>query len=307
MSQEEANQIVREAERRRRSLRPPMKVLLPVAAALGAGGAVAAASIPGSDHVVHGCYATNTDGVTMQAPVRIGALRVIDPSLPATTVTKPGTPAIANYAAVCMPDEATIDWNQQGLPGPSGAAGAPGTPGAQGAAGAPLIGETTFGFSTAGGQTFLKIEGLKGEVTQKGYVGDIAISSYSIGAGNGNIGSSNTGGGAGKTSVHDLTITKTVDKSSPTLFAAAATGKHFSNATIILVRKAGEKPLEYLKIKMTDAIVSSYKTGSSSNGRPTESVSFNFTKIEATFPASGNNGQKIKSVTSAINLSQNVR
>ncbi len=309
MSQEEANQIVREAERRRRSLRPPMKYLLPVVAALGAGGAVAVASIPGSGGVITGCYATDTAGVTMQPQVRIGALRIIDPSLPATTVTKPGTPAVPNYAAVCMSDEGTLEWNQQGPQGPSGAAGSAGAAGAQGGQGVPgtpLIGETTFGFSTKGGETFLKLDGIKGEVTQKGYVGDIEISSYSIGAGNRNLGSG-SGGGTGKTNFHDLTITKTVDKASPTLFAAAATGKHLSNATLTFVRKAGEKPLEYLKIKLTDVLVSSYKSGTSNKAQPIESITFNFTKIEATFPAAGNNGLKIKSVTSNINLSQQGR
>ena len=208
-----------------------------------------------------------------------------------------------------MSDEGTLEWNQQGPQGPPGAAGSAGAAGAQGGQGVPgtpLIGETTFGFSTEGGETFLKLDGIKGEVTQKGYVGDIEISSYSIGAGNRNLGSG-SGGGTGKTNFHDLTITKTVDKASPTLFAAAATGKHLSNATLTFVRKAGEKPLEYLKIKLTDVLVSSYKSGTSNKAQPIESITFNFTKIEATFPAAGNNGLKIKSVTSNINLSQQGR
>jgi type VI secretion system secreted protein Hcp len=298
MSQEEANQIVREHARRRRMLRPPMKVLLPAVAALGAGAAVAAATIPGSDNVIHGCYVTDTSKNTL----RYGALRVIDPSQPGTLPS--GAP---NAPGACLPDEATINWNQQGPQGPAGLPGAAGSPGAQGAPGAAgqnLIGDTGFSFG-GGGQTFLKIEGINGDAKQAGYVGDFAISSYSIGVGGG-AGGGASGAGAGKTSFHDLTFTKPVDKSSPALFAAAVQGKHFTSATLH-VRKAGEKPVEYLKLKLSDVLVSSYKTGTGHDAVPTESVSLNFTKIEMTFTPSGSSGQKVKPVTATINLSQQGR
>ncbi len=56
MGVEEAGRIARAAERMRRSSRVPLKLLLPTAAALGAGAAVAVGSIPGSGGTITGCY-----------------------------------------------------------------------------------------------------------------------------------------------------------------------------------------------------------------------------------------------------------
>ena len=69
------------------------------------------------------------------------------------------------------------------------------------------------------------------------------------------------GGGAGKVRVKDLAVTKYVDKATPELFKACCNGKVFKEATLT-VRKAGEKPLEYLKIKMSDVLISKMDTGS---------------------------------------------
>ena len=70
------------------------------------------------------------------------------------------------------------------------------------------------------------------------------------------------GGGAGKVSVNDLSITKLVDKGSPMLMISCCNGKHFKEG-VLTVRKAGEKPLEYLKITMKEVLVSSISTGGS--------------------------------------------
>jgi hypothetical protein len=67
------------------------------------------ATIPGGDGIIHGCYAKSG-----------GTLRVIDAS-----VTK------------CKDGETSLDWSQQGLPGPKGDPGAPGPAGPQGEPGLP--------------------------------------------------------------------------------------------------------------------------------------------------------------------------
>ena len=85
------------------------------------------------------------------------------------------------------------------------------------------------------------------------------------------------GGGAGKVSVHDLSITKEVDKASPKLSLACATGTHFKKVTITL-RKAGKT---YLTYNLTDVLISSVQVSGSGGGQavPLESISLNFTKI----------------------------
>ncbi len=91
------------------------------------------------------------------------------------------------------------------------------------------------------------------------------------------------GGGAGKVNVQDISVTKWVDKASPTLMQHCATGKHIPEGELI-VRKAGDKPLEYIIIKMKDILISSVSTGGSGGeDRLTENVSLNFSEFKAEY------------------------
>jgi type VI secretion system secreted protein Hcp len=293
MSQEEANRLVRAAERLRRSRHLGLKLGLPTAAAFGAGAALAVGAIPGTDGTITGCYITNPDGA------RYGELRVIDPSQPATLPGAGGP----NERAVCLGDERTITWNQrgpQGPPGPQGAQGPPGSAGAngaQGANGAPLIGQTTFGFS-GGGKTFLKLDGIKGESLDKTHKDEIEIDSFSFSAS-----SSGSGGGSGAATgktISSFTITKKLDKASPALFQAAADGKHIKLADVTFERKAGRGQQEFLVIKLEDVLISSVQQGSGGGGAK-EQVTFAFHKATETFL--GANHKALQTVT--INVGTN--
>jgi type VI secretion system secreted protein Hcp len=123
---------------------------------------------------------------------------------------------------------------------------------------------------------FLKIEGVDGESKDKSHGKEIDILSLSWSSAL----QSSRAGGAGKVSVEDISITKYIDKATPKLFESLATGKHIAEAKIV-VRNAGGNPVEYLKFTLKDIMVSSYSTGGSSgDDRPTESISFNYGKIE---------------------------
>src|SRR6201987_261302 len=94
-------------------------------------------------------------------------------------------------------------------------------------------------------------------------------------------GSAHVGGGAGsgKVNVQDLSFTKWVDSATPVLALACCDGKHFGDATLV-VRKAGEKPVEYIKIKMEEVLITSISTGGSGGeDRLTENVTLNFAKV----------------------------
>jgi type VI secretion system secreted protein Hcp len=127
---------------------------------------------------------------------------------------------------------------------------------------------------------FMKLEGITGESKDSSHGGEIDVLAWSWGVSN--SGSAHTGGGsgAGKANFQDLSFTKYVDLSSTSLLLAAANGKHISKATLT-VRKAGEAPLEYMIISMTEVFVTSVSTGGSGGeDRLTENVSLNFAKIE---------------------------
>ena len=71
---------------------------------------------------------------------------------------------------------------------------------------------------------------------------------------------------------------------------ACANGKHFGEA-LLTVRKAGEKPLEYLKITLTDLIVTSVTTGGSGGeDRLTENVSLNFAIVKIDYKTQKEDG-----------------
>ena len=144
---------------------------------------------------------------------------------------------------------------------------------------------------------FIKIGELKGEARDKTHKEEIDVLAWSWGMSNAGSAHIGGGGGAGKVSVQDLSFTKWIDKSSPELMLACCNGKHFPQAMLI-VRKAGEKPLEYLKIKLTDVLITSVSTGGSGGeDRLTENVTLNFAKVNVDYEeqtATGTGGAKPK-------------
>lgn len=128
---------------------------------------------------------------------------------------------------------------------------------------------------------FLKIEGVDGESTDDKHKGEIDLESWSWGESQGGSHSSGGGGGAGKVSMQDFHFVMKVNKASAKLLLGCATGEHFKSA-VLTCRKAGKDQQEFLKIKLSDLLISSYQTGGSGHGDvvPTDQCSLNFSKIE---------------------------
>jgi type VI secretion system secreted protein Hcp len=93
--------------------------------------------------------------------------------------------------------------------------------------------------------------------------------------------------------VHDVRVTKFVDKSSAPLMLYCASGQHFPEG-LITVRKAGDKPLEYLKIKLTDILVSGIQQAGHGTELITENVTLNFAKSDGSGQPAGEMGWDIK-------------
>ncbi len=130
---------------------------------------------------------------------------------------------------------------------------------------------------------FIKIGDLKGESKDKAHAGEIDVLAWSWGASNSGNAHMGGGQGAGKVNVQDLSFTKYIDKSSPDLMLYCCNGKHIPEAKLV-VRKAGETPLEYLTITMNDLIVTSVSTGGSGGeDRLTENVTLNFAKVKVNY------------------------
>ena len=150
----------------------------------------------------------------------------------------------------------------------------------------------------------LKIDGIEGESQDK--KGEIDILSFSVGATQSGTSAQGGGGGAGKVSFSDISVTKHVDKASPKIFEACATGKHIPKA-VISVKKAGGSQEEYMKWTLSDVVISGYSTSGSNNGDeiPMEQVSFNFAKIETEYKEQKASGQVGGAVKAGFDLKTN--
>lgn len=147
---------------------------------------------------------------------------------------------------------------------------------------------------------FLKLETVDGESPDSKHKNEIEVLSFSFGASQPATMSFGGGGGAGKVAMQDLHISKRVDKASSNLFLRCATGHHIPKG-ILTVRKAGKEQQEYLKVTMSDLLVSSINfSGADHSGSAVvmEQVTLNFSKIEWEYKeqkADGSLGGSIKS------------
>jgi type VI secretion system secreted protein Hcp len=250
--------------------------------ALGAAAAVAQTVFTRNPGVIHGCVGSN------------GQLRVIDPN------------------QSCRANESAIEWNQRGPTGPRGPQGPAGPTGAQGPAGAagpqgavgPMGPPGRDGRDgrdgapgTGAGQLppdpcsptiaangvdiFLKIDGIPGESADAKHKDWIDVQAFGWGGITSAFADVGSGSGAGKTDVGEVCFVKTVDTATTALVQSTLQGQHIKSADVVFRKAGGKEQVEFLKIKMTDILISSYKPGGAGD-LPGEQVSFAFQKMELT-------------------------
>jgi type VI secretion system secreted protein Hcp len=126
---------------------------------------------------------------------------------------------------------------------------------------------------------FAKLGDIKGESIDDKHKDEIEVLSFSWGVTNPEVGPPGTGVGAGQATFHDLTITHKIDKATPGLLRACATGAHLKEATITQ-RKAGKGQQEYLIVKMDDIVITGVTHGGGIEGVGSEQVSLAFAKVQ---------------------------
>ena len=152
---------------------------------------------------------------------------------------------------------------------------------------------------------FLKLGDIDGESRDAEYSKWIDVLAWSWGASQSGTMHLAGGGGGGKTNVENLSVTKYVDSASTNLWTKCFTGKHYPQATLKL-RKAGENPLVYLTIEMTDVIISNLSTGGSGGeDRLTENVSMNFAKVNLTYTPQDAKGAGSGAMVAGFDISAN--
>ena len=138
----------------------------------------------------------------------------------------------------------------------------------------------------------LELEDIEGESKVEDFEKKIDISSFSWGASN--SGSAHTGGGAsggGKGNIHDMSLTKTVDNASPTLFKLCYQGKHIGSGKLHVRKSAGEDKLEYQLFEMTEIYITNVSMGDAAgNETPSESFTLTFAKMKYTYKQQSETG-----------------
>jgi len=155
---------------------------------------------------------------------------------------------------------------------------------------------------------FLKIDGIEGDSTDETHPNEIVALSFKIGVVQHTALNSAVGGiSTGRPEFKPLTIFKSIDKASPKLFMACASGKHFANATLV-VRKAGENPVEFFKVVLTDVLISSLNEDADTTdreGNPVETVALSYSKIVWTFTPQNTDGSLGTGITGGFDFKTN--
>jgi type VI secretion system secreted protein Hcp len=134
---------------------------------------------------------------------------------------------------------------------------------------------------------FMNIDGIPGESVDKSHPNEIDVISWSWGTTtSATVVPNNAGVGA----VQDLNFTARTSRASPLLFVNCATGTK-SKSAVLVGRRDGAAPIEYLRITMTDVLISSYQVaGSAADNAPLEQVSLEFAKVTVSYTPQNANG-----------------
>jgi type VI secretion system secreted protein Hcp len=268
-------------------------LLLAVGAA-GAGAALAAASVPGSNGVISACVSvtTNTAGVEVPVTTTAGNVEIID------TAADETCSAPVTDGGRTGPGQTTLQWSATGPQGPAGTPGTPGTPGAIGKTLTIADGNTltlpnreviTVGGSeiTApvvnGGRSLGKVtlSTLKqGSVKNAGKSQTtFSITGFQFGLQT-PVGSS-TGSASGKRQHGTVTITKEVDSASPLLLKALFDNEALKTVKIVIAHGGGGKSET---IELTNVFVAAVGRPPTGAGESqTETLTLDYEKVEFAF------------------------
>lgn len=144
-------------------------------------------------------------------------------------------------------------------------------------------------------ELWLKLEGIQGEGARSGFEKQIQLDSFDWAFHNSSSATAaGAGHGAGRVQATGISCSKRVDKSSPKLFSAITTGKHFKNAVLTALKAGGDKAIDYMKIEFdTLFLVDLHESGAGgADDVPRENISFTFGKVTVTYNEQNADGTK---------------
>ena len=131
---------------------------------------------------------------------------------------------------------------------------------------------------------FAKIGDIKGESVDAKHKDEIEVLSFSWGVANAGPSGSGSGSGVGKATFQELTTVHGIDKATPALLRACATGVHIKDATITH-RKPGKGKQEFLIVRLSDVTITAVSHAGAEESPYAESVSLKFAKVDLEYKA----------------------
>ncbi len=155
---------------------------------------------------------------------------------------------------------------------------------------------------------FLKLSNnIKGESQDETHRNEIDVLAWSWGltqSGTTHLGS---GGGGGKVNVGDITLTKYVDLATNDLIKRCTSGEHIESGELFVRKSGGNTPVEYMRIKLENIMITSYQTGGQKDGldRVQETLTLNFRRFEVLYTLQEESGAAGAETMSGWDIAEN--
>jgi len=152
----------------------------------------------------------------------------------------------------------------------------------------------------------IKIDGINGESTVNNHRDEVVVESWNWGVTHPAPVAVGGGGAAGKASFADFSFTHRVDRASPLLWKACATGQSIRTVTLSVAR-SGAVAQDYLTIKFSEIRVTSVALADTAlDTQPAlESVSLSYAKVDYQYRPQNPNGSMGAPVVFKFDLKKN--
>ena len=149
----------------------------------------------------------------------------------------------------------------------------------------------------------LELDGIPGDSEAANYEGQIDCSSWAWGASQAANMHVSTGGAAAGSNVMDISITKDMDKASPNLMKYCCKGTVMPTATLTCTKSGGDGgTIEWLKVTMTNAIISNISSSGQEGSMGMESVGLNFSEYKMEFWPQDDTGAQEAAIEAEYNI-----
>lgn len=142
---------------------------------------------------------------------------------------------------------------------------------------------------------YIKFDGIDGEAKSDGHEGWIEIMSFNQGIHKPKQGASGSTRRRSAAEFSDLVVTKELDKSSPKLAEAVATGRVIPRVALDVTVATERGEMTYYRYELTNVLVTSYQVSMDNpDYLPLDSFSLNFEEIKVTYMGLGSGPKDTK-------------